>query len=185
MKLFLAAVAALTLASAPATAVAQDRHHSHANVEINDDADDSPARPGPRHDPRDARMAISTRGDEVSLILTDEVVAMQLTERTLRDIRRDMDEDEDNDKSDGFFARMVSSAVRGTVHSMLRRSMEVPVRELRSVEYEDGRLVFTTRDGERVFEHVKVNDEEMMDSFSPAEARAFVREFRAVKARHR
>jgi hypothetical protein len=180
-RLLLAALAVLSLV--PAQNAAAQRTERHG-IEIGNLSEELPARMGPRRDAREARLAITTTNDVVSLLLTRDVVAMQLTERTLRQVSGEMARDA-GDEGDGFLARMIGDVVRGSVSTMLRRSIEFPVSELRSVEYQGGKLVFTTEEGERIFEDVEVNDTKMAESFSPADARAFVREFQAVKARTR
>jgi hypothetical protein len=178
VKLRTLALGALILLPAQ-QAMAQGHHHSH--VTINSDDDDSPARPGPRHSLRDAQIAITTTDNTASFVLTRSVVALQLTERALREIR----DGDDDDREDGVFASMIASAVRGTVASVLRHSIEVPVSDLRSVDYRNGRLIFVTEDGERIFEDTEINDTDVTASFSARDAQAFVREFRAMKARTR
>lgn len=178
-----AALLLLPLLAVPARAVsAQDHHGTRVSVSTGSD-DDSPGRIGPRRDPRQARSAIATRDGKVALLLTRDAVAMQLTDRGLRDIGRDMDEDAEGE--DGFVAEIIQAAVRSSVATMLKRSVEYPVSELRDVQYRGGRLVFTGEDGERVFEDVSVNDTDVMESFSEADARAFVREFQRLKASRR
>ena len=174
-----AALLLLPLLAVPARAVEAQDHGTRVSVSTGSD-DDSPGRIGPRRHPRDARAAIATRDGKVALLLTRDAVAMQLTDRGLREIGRDMDED--GDEEDGFLAGIIQAAVRSSVTTMLKRSVEVPVSEIRDVEYRGGRLVFTGEDGERVFDHVTVNDTDVMTSFSDADARAFVREFRRLKA---
>lgn len=179
-----AALLLLPLLAVPARAVsAQDHDHDRRDPRVSVSTgsdDDSPGRIGPRRHPRDARTAIATRDGMVALLLTRDAVAMQLTDRGLRDIGRDMDED--MDEEEGFLAGIIQAAVRSSVATMLKRSVEYPVSEIRDVSYRDGRLVFTGEDGERVFDSVTVNDTDVMTSFSDADARAFVREFRRLKA---
>jgi hypothetical protein len=165
-------------------APAQQTSQSRTSIQVSDgNGSDSPGRLGRRLDPRDARLAITTRDDMVALLLTPDLVTMQLTDGGLRQVRRDLREEED--EADGFFAAMVQAVVHGTVETMLKRSVEYPVSELRDVSYRGGRLVFTGMDGEQVFESMTVNDTEVMEGFSDADARAFVREFRRVKAARR
>lgn len=179
MKLFVfAAAAALTLSLAP---MHQAQAQTHGpRIEI---GGDSPARLAERHDPRRARIAITTTDQVASFVLTPRVVALQLTDRGLRDVRREIDRDIADEK--GFVARLIANTVRNTVTSFLDRSIEYPVSELRDVQYRDGRLVFVTEDGERIFQDVEINDTDVAAGFRPADARAFVREFRAVKAQAR
>ena len=180
-----AALLLLPLLAVPARAVsAQDHDHDRRGTRVSVSTgsdDDSPGRIGPRRHPRDARSAIATRDGMVALLLTRDAVAMQLTDRGLRDIGRDMDEDMEEEE-EGFLAGIIQAAVRSSVTTMLKRSVEYPVREIRDVSYRDGRLVFTSEDGERVFDSVTVNDTDVMTSFSDTDARAFVREFRRLKA---
>ena len=177
MKLSLLLLVPAALALAPVQPV-HAQHHG-TRVEL---GDGSPARLAPRHSLAEARHAITTTNNVASLLLTRDAVAMQLTDRTLGEIGREFD---DEARESGVFARLVSNVVRGSVQTMLRRSVEYPVRDLRSVEYAGGRLVFTTEEGERIFEDVEVNGTEVMESFAPGDARAFVREFNALKARLR
>ncbi|MFL5542487.1 MAG: hypothetical protein ACJ8J0_26105 [Longimicrobiaceae bacterium] len=180
MKLPVLALSALLLLPAhPALA----QHHG-IHVEINDDDHDSdaPVRPGPRRDLRDAEFAMTTTNDVASLLLTRRVLALQLTERALARIGRDMDEDGDDD---GIVARFVSSVVRSSVRGVLRHSLQIPIDDVRSVDYRGGRLEITTEDGDRVLEEVEINDTYVMESFSRRDAEAFVRQFRALKAARR
>ncbi|HEU0054931.1 MAG TPA: hypothetical protein VFQ39_17215 [Longimicrobium sp.] len=172
-KTFAAAVAALCLL--PACAFAQTREPS-----LRISHDDVPGHLGPRYSARAADLAITTTDGSATLLVAGEVVALQLSDRTLRQARVEMQRD--MDEEGGFLGRLVANSVRNTVSRMLQRSIEYRVDELRSVEYTGGRLVFTTSDGERVFENVQINDTDVTASFSPDDARAFVRTFRAVKA---
>jgi hypothetical protein len=181
MKLPVLALSALMLL--PAHAAAAQRHGTHIEINDDDHHGTSPARPGPRHDLRDARFAMTTTNDVASLLLTRRVLALQLTERGLAEIGRDMDEDDDGDG--GFIGRMVSNVVKSSVRSVLRRSLEIPIDDVRSVDYRGGRLVITTEEGERVFEQVEIDDTEVMESFSRRDAEEFVRQFRVLKARSR
>jgi hypothetical protein len=183
MKLPVLALSALLLV--PAHAALAQGHGIH--IEINDDdhdSDNSRVRPGPRRDLRDAEFAMTTTNDVASLLLTRRVLALQLTERALDRIGREMDDDHD-DGDDGVVGRFVASVVRSSVRGVLRRSIQVPIDEVRSVDYRGGRLVITTEDGDRVFEQVEINDTDVMESFFRRDAEEFVRRFRALKAARR
>jgi hypothetical protein len=110
-------------------------------------------------------------------------VAVQLSDRTLRDVRRELRDKEDEE--DNALARAVMAVVMSGVRSLLDHSAECPIRDLRDVEYRHGRLVFTTEDGEQMFSNMDVNDCEVMEGFSGDDARAFVREFHRAKDRTR
>ncbi|HEY0151904.1 MAG TPA: hypothetical protein VGB92_07900 [Longimicrobium sp.] len=142
---------------------------------------DSDARFVERQPLRRATSAIQTRGGEVALLLIDRKLVMQLTDRGLSQIDRDMDDDAKKEGSG--FARVVAGMVRGGVRTMLDRGIEYPVSELREARYANGRLILEDREGNSIFEDVRVNDIQVMESFSPAEARAFAA--RVTQARRR
>ncbi len=120
---------------------------------------------------RRATSAIQTRGGEVALLLIDRKLVMQLTDRGLSKMDRDMDADAKQEESG--LARVIAGMVRSGVRTMLDRGMEYPISELREARYENGRLVLENREGKSIFDDVRVNDDQVMESFSPAEARAF------------
>ncbi len=134
-----------------------------------------------RHDAGNARLAITTQDGDATLILTSDVVAVQLSEAKFREVIRKLRDEEYAD--DNPLARVIKTAVLSSVRSLLNHSAEVRIRDLRDVVYEDGRLVFITESGQHVFRHVDVGDRSVLDEFSESDARAFVREFHRVKGR--
>jgi len=127
-----------------------------------------------------ARLAITTEDGKVTLLLTDRDVAVQLSDRTLHRVRREMhdkDEEEDN-----FLASVIKTVVIGTVDEVIDHSFACPVRKLRDVSYENGRLVLTDKNGHHVFEDTDIDDTDVLASFSEKDARNFVREFRRLKS---
>jgi hypothetical protein len=133
------------------------------------------------HDPGSARFAITTQDGKVTMLLTDRDVVLQLSDRTVHRVRRELQNKKD-EQEDNWFAYAIVSAVQGTVGELIDNSVEIRVRDIRDASYEDGRLVFRGRNGKRVFEHADVDDSDVMSSFSEKDARAFVREFRKLKA---
>jgi hypothetical protein len=133
-----------------------------------------------RSDPDDARVAITTEDGDVTLLLTERDVVMQLSDQTLRRVRRELRDAEDD--QDNVLASAIVTAVTATVREVLSHSLLCHVRDLSDVSYEDGRLVFTGRNGRAVFGHVSVSDSDVTREFSEKDARKFVREFRRLKA---
>ena len=143
---------------------------------------DPPARWGARHDSDDARAAITTEDGDVTLLLTRKVVALQLSDRCFHKVNRELRQQKE--EQDNPIAEAIQTVVIGSVRAMLDHSAECPVREIRDVNYRDGRLVFVTEDGERLFDDLEVNESDVMAAFSEADARHFVREFRRLKSRN-
>jgi hypothetical protein len=133
-----------------------------------------------RHDVAAARIAITTQDGLSTLVLTNDVVALQLSDRALKRMERRFHEAEEDD--DGALGNVIRTAVFATVRSALDHSAECPIRRIRSVSYRDGRLELVTNQDRLVFSHVHVNeDEDTLSSFSERDALAFVREFGRVK----
>jgi hypothetical protein len=132
------------------------------------------------HDPDDARLAITSEDGNVTLLLTDREVAVQLSERTLHKVNREL-RDKERDQ-DNVLGSAIVAAVTGTVRELIEKSFECRIRDLRDVSYEDGRLQFIGRNGRPVFERVDINDSDLATAFSERDARRFVSEFREVKS---
>ena len=175
-------IAVLALLALPLASLAGSKE-GFTSPHISADCCDEPERWGPRHDARDARLAIHTEDKASTLILTSEVVAIQLSDNALKGLRREIKKEKDKDDEDNVLSQALKSAVLGSVRSMFDHSAECPMRELRSVDYRGGKLIFTTRKGKRVLDEIEVNDKDVMASFSERDAKAFVREFRRMKSR--
>jgi hypothetical protein len=159
-------------------AFAHDHHVNVGSCEVREPLDW-----GARHDLRRARLAILTEDRAAALVLTRDVVAVQLGDRALRDLDRDIAREKDDE--DGLLAQIIKGAVLGTVRALLDHSIECPLDELSDVRYRNGRLELITKDGDRVLEDLEINDREVLESFSDADARAFVHEFRRLEGRDR
>jgi hypothetical protein len=156
MRRLIAAAAAVLLLAAPAAA----QHGDH----------DSDARIVARQPLRAAESALQTEDGKVALLLVRGALVMQMTDRGLAEIGRDMERD---NREETGFARFVGNIVRSGVRTMLDRGIEVPLSEIREARFERNRLMLVGRDGKELFQNVKVNDTEVMESFDPARARAF------------
>ncbi len=168
----------LAVLSSPRSTAACDSHSPRFHISKSDDA----VRWAPRHDARGARFAITSEDGKVELMIDRGRVVAQLSDRGFRDVRREMRKDRDRE-DDGVLASVIQSVVFNAVESALDHGAEVRVRDLRSVNYEDGALVFTTEDGERIFDNIQIDDQDLGSGFSERDAKAFVREFRREKAR--
>jgi hypothetical protein len=176
MKLLVLTLAALTIAPAPrALAGDHNMHFSGFNSSCG-----APVHLRARHDLRTARIAIETRNGDATLLLTDNVLAVQLSDRTLHRIERRFREQRE-DYDDMAFARVIRSVVLSTVQAALEHSAECRLSDVRDVEYREGRLIVTARGGRYIFADMDVDDDDVMSGFSERDALAFVREFHRLK----
>lgn len=137
-----------------------------------------------RHDTRDARLAITTEDGDATLLITGNVVAVQLSDKAMKHMQRKFRDSEDED-SDNPLSQSIKEVVFTAVRSMLDHSAECRIRDIKDVTYEHGRLILTSRDDGTVFANFDVDNDDVMRGFSERDARAFVREFDRVKASQR
>ena len=98
-----------------------------------------------RHDTSTARLAITTQDGDAVLLLTDQVVALQLTDKTLHRVGHELKDESDD--FDNALGHAIKTAVVEVIRDLLDHCAECQIRDLRDVDYHDGRLVFTTVDG--------------------------------------
>lgn len=140
-------------------------------ISISFSSDDPHARMSPRHDPRDARLAITNRAKTVSLLLLKDDVAVQLTDSALSKVKTKDDA--------GFMEELVVAGV----NVALRKAVDYPIANIRSAEIVNGALTLTSDTGKPVFQEVKVDGTDVLRDFAPADAARFISAFRAVKRR--
>jgi len=134
------------------------------------------------HNPGDARCAITTEDGKVTMLLTDRVIALQLSDRTLHRVRHEL-RDKESDQEDNPLGYAIAAAVIGTVRALIDDSFEVRLRDLRDVSYDNHRLVLTARNGDSVFQDSNICDTDVLTAFSDQDAQRFVREYRKLKGR--
>jgi hypothetical protein len=144
-----------------------------SGISISFSSDDSRISLGARHAAGDGRVAITTRDGLVTLILLNEVVAVQLTDRALTKTS--------NRPEAGFLEELVVAGVR----LALGKAVEFPIANIRSVDLRDGALVLTSDSNQPVFGELKVNGSDVLRDFTPADAARFVTAFRAAKQARR
>jgi hypothetical protein len=132
-------------------------------------------------------LTITSTHGGVEFILTDTSVSMKLSDTILQQVQREMQQDLQNDRDvqkgglAARFAHFVTSAVEGLLH----HTIEYSIRDIASVAYQDGGLVFIYGKKQMLsFETVNVDGKPVLKSFAVADARAFVQRFADVKARH-
>ncbi|MEQ1832505.1 MAG: hypothetical protein ABL977_05570, partial [Candidatus Eisenbacteria bacterium] len=141
---------------------------------------ESPARWAPRRESRLARVQILSRDGKVALLLMPTSVAFQLSDGTMRKVEQKLRE-EAHEAEDNPLGEAIKGAVLAGVRVLLKHSAECSLRDLRDVDYRDGELVFTGTNGERVFDHIDLNDQDLSRAFDEREAKAFVHEYRRLQ----
>jgi hypothetical protein len=164
------AIFALALLLPAAALLAADKK---PGISISFSSDDSHTGVGSRHSAAEARLSITTRDGSTTLMLLKDVVAVQLTDRTMANVHA-------NDDA-GFVEELLASAVRLT----MGKSVEYPIANIRSADFRDGALLLINDQNKPLFSELKVNGTEVLRDFSAADAARFVNAFRAAKAARR
>ncbi len=132
-------------------------------------------------------VSITSENGLFELVLTRAKVSLQITPA----LREKMEQDWQRAKADlqkaGLLTRAVSHVIGGLGKKMLDK-IEYPLADIETVKYTDGALVFTYRKRRiRSFESFTVNQEGQeiaaLQTFRPADAREFVRQFNLIHLR--
>lgn len=137
---------------------------------------DAPVRCAARHHADEVRFSIKTNSRDAVLLLTDDVVALQLSDRVLHKLDRKMRDAEGEE--DCGLGSVIKTAVLASVRSLLDHSADCDIADVAFADYRDGELILRGQNGERIFANANIDDEEVMRSFSESDARRFVRELR-------
>ena len=134
----------------------------------------------------DPIMTIATTGNEVTLTLTSTAITMRLSEATLAEAHKEIEEDKDVSAPGwvGALARFVT----GGVEKMLHSSIEYPLADITDIRDENGTIVCVCRSPRvQTFETVMIGvpgkQHSALSSFPPADAQAFVAKAHEVMGR--
>jgi hypothetical protein len=143
-----------------------------ADLSISLSSDESKAALGPRHSAREARVAISSRDRSTTLLLLDDVIAVQLSDAELAKMSA---ETKSKSEEPGFLEEFLIAGVKLAVG----KSVEYPTEHIRSIEFRDGALKIVNDQNKPVFTELKVNGTEILRDFSREDAVRFAAAFNA------
>ncbi len=124
-------------------------------------------------------IRITSTDDGVDLAMIGDTISGGLSMATLAKVRHETDT---NAVSGSGFGASIEKMVKGTVQSALGTRIAVPLASVKDVRYEGQRLVFEWNGKAPTdFGNAKVNNKDVMASFSPADAQRFVDAVRARK----
>ncbi|HEX2693072.1 MAG TPA: hypothetical protein VHL12_03360 [Gemmatimonadaceae bacterium] len=164
---------AVTLAIMHSTARAQDSTSLHVSVHV----PDSVAHIVDREEPSAARFSIVSRDGQAQLLLMDTTIVAQMTDRGLAHLSSRAVTDTIQGTANKLFARMAL----GALVPLFDHGIAYHLRDLADAKYQDGRLMLVRANGDEVFRDVEIGKGPLMESFSPADAKAFAARARAAR----
>ena len=129
-------------------------------------------------------LRIYNRDSTVNLILQGDRVLAGLSDKTVEKVRRELEASTADDTAG--LGGSIAQIVKKTVSSSIGTHVVYPVRDMRDIEYRDGHIVITRRDGSssQLFGSVKTDGESAGKTFPPEDAQRFVEAVRArIRAR--
>lgn len=129
----------------------------------------------PRMSHDEAVYTMTTREGLVDLMITDDAILIQFTDRFLQKI----DNEIRNERSRGDGSHLESvilSMVSTGVTTLLDRALAIPLVHIERVYYEDGKLYIIGYDGVELFDDLDIDGHYVMEDFSRRDARNFVSE---------
>jgi hypothetical protein len=150
-----------------------------ATLQVKVHNSDSVAHVVDRQQPDHARFAIVSKNGQAALLLMDTTIVAQMTDRGLAR----MDSHETTDTITGAVNRIVARMALGALVPLFDHGIAYHLRDLADARYADGRLQLLRPNGEEVFRDVEIGKGPLMESFSPADAKAFAARARAARAR--
>lgn len=138
-------------------------------------AGDIDAEVSARVNPRDADVAISDKENGVDLMINDGFMVIQFTDQKLENIHSEIRGDLDN-RDEPHMIEVFRAALGSGVRTMLDRAIAIPMYEIGSVSYSNGRLHIISNDGTDIFHDIKIEDKPLMEQFSRRDARRFIAE---------
>ena len=170
------AIALSAFCFAPA-ARAQEGGSVHVNVHV----PDSVAHIVDRSTLAKANFAIVSRDGTAALLLMDTTIVAEMTDTGLAR----MNSREATDTIKGTVNRLFARMALGALQPLFDHGVAYHLRDLADARYADGRLKLVRANGEEVFRDTEIGHGPLMESFTPADARAFAARAREARSRLR
>jgi hypothetical protein len=105
---------------------------------------------------------------ETALIVRDSTLVMQLTDRGLANIKREIKKE-----GESALGKMMHAALAGAMEEFLDHGMEYQLSDLKEARIEKGVLVLERKNGDLIFDEMEINGEEVLETFAPLDAARF------------
>lgn len=158
-------IAVLTALLIPVQTMAQ-----HHDILFGHDVDADITR---RLDHRDAEYSMTTQEGSIDMLVTRRDIFVQFSDEFMDNLEDEIEDDNDYDEASvlgDILKSMITSGVRG----MLDHAVAIPIRDIKEIYYEDGRIYIIDYDDDEIFRDLEIDDVDVMEDFSRRDARRFV-----------
>ena len=128
-----------------------------------------------------ANFAIVSRDGTAALLLTDTTIVAEMTDTGLAR----MNSREATDTIKGTVNRLFARMALGALQPLFDHGIAYHLRDMADARYADGRLQIVRTNGEEVFRDTEIGHGPLMESFTPADARAFAARAREARTKLR
>lgn len=122
---------------------------------------------------REAEYAMTTKEGSVDMLVTDDAILIQFSDRFLDDLNDEIHDEGDFEEA-SVIADALKSMISSGVRSLLDHAVSVPLREIKEVYYSDGTLHVIHYDEGEIFDDLDVDGKKVMEDFSRRDALDFV-----------
>ncbi|MCH8569060.1 MAG: hypothetical protein LAT67_12375 [Balneolales bacterium] len=127
----------------------------------------------PRISHNQADFAMSTQDGFIDLMISDDAILIQFTDRFLQKIDSEIQKEKTGDDN-GHFKAVLLSMLSSGVTTLLDRAIAIPIHHIDEVYYQNGKLHIIANDGTDLFKGLEVEGTYVMENFSRHDARKFV-----------
>jgi hypothetical protein len=152
-----------------------------ASVHVKVHAPDSVAHIVDRSTLAKANYAIVSRDGTAALLLMDTTIVAEMTDTGLAR----MNSREATDTIKGTANRLFARMALGALQPLFDHGIAYHLRDMADARYADGRLRIVRANGEEVFGDTEIGHGPLMESFTPADARAFAAKAREARGKLR
>ena len=173
----------LGLAVALCTAVLGNKVQAQegGTIHVNVHAPDSVAHIVDRSTLAKANYAIVSRDGTAALLLMDTTIVAEMTDTGLAR----MNSREATDTIKGTVNRLFARMALGALQPLFDHGIAYHLRDMANARFADGRLQIVRANGEEVFHDTEIGHGPLMESFTPADARAFAAKAREARGKLR
>lgn len=122
----------------------------------------------------DAVRIITNKSNSADLVITNEGIAIQFSDRFLNDLEDEIRDSENNENESSKIEKIILSMAGSGVRALLDHAILIPFHEIEDVRYDEGRIIIKDNKGKEILGDLEINDQLVVEDFSRRDAHRFV-----------